>query len=471
MLNSTPANSQQQKMAQPLWPGFAYKQHQETGIRWILERESKKPSGGIICDEMGLGKTIQMLAILKGEKFTNTLLIAPVAVLSQWEETAAKSGINVFVPTTGGRKLWKSSAPVKPLAAKLYLIGYEMASKRPAVLMSVTWKRLICDEAHRVGAKQKNLHTMVTKIPAETRWFLTATPIVNSKKDITGLLSLLKAPDSGKPFNDTIGEYVMARSMNDLRSSFPDAPPQPEVHKIRLPFLTDEEQDFYKGISGIIVKRWKMLEDEVPMPGAALMKLKLFLRLRQISLHPQVYIDARRKAGLLQDRPDWSGTSTKFESIKKLVADAGSEHKWIVFCHFHSEMELLQKQLIELPSVGKVHIYNGSLSGQARRSVIEETREPSPLAQVLLIQLQSGGVGLNLQHFDRIVFSGPWWTSALMEQAIGRAVRIGQRSIVQVYHLSLVEEEALNIDKFMSEKADEKGTLCREILASAWPRA
>jgi SNF2 family DNA or RNA helicase len=87
---------------------------------------------------------------------------------------------------------------------------------------------------------------------------------------------------------------------------------------------------------------------------------------------------------------------------------------------------------------------------------------------VLLIQLQSGGVGLNLQHFDRIIFSGPWWTSALMEQAIGRAVRIGQTEVVHVFHLVLKEEEALNIDQYMLNKADEKGSLCKEILSSAW---
>ena len=199
------------------------------------------------------------------------------------------------------------------------------------------------------------------------------------------------------------------------------------------------------------------------------MKLKLFLRLRQISVHPQVYIEARRLTGGA-DRPNWESKSTKFEAIKKLIAEGGTGHRWIVFCHFRSEMDLLQKELLDLPQVGKVHIYNGSLSGAQRTATLEETKETSVLSQVLLIQLQSGGVGLNLQHFDRIVFSGPWWTSALMEQAIGRAVRIGQHSVVKVYHLSLVEEEALNIDRYMNAKADEKGTLCREILAQAWPR-
>ena len=451
----------------PLWPGFSYKPHQEVGINWILEREKKSPSGGIICDEMGLGKTIQMLAIVKQEHFTKTLLIAPVAVLLQWEETAKKSGINVLKPKVSGfRQEWVGD--INPLAAKLYIIGYEMAMNRPHLVASTLWSRLICDEAHRAGPKKNSIHAMITKLSAKTKWFLTATPIVNSKSDIVGLLTLLGHPAKNDTLEVTVGECVMARSMNDLRTSIPDAPPLPVVHHLSLPFLTEEERDFYKGISGIIVKRWKMLEDEME-GGQALLKLKLFMRLRQLSLHPQVYIEARRANGA-GARPDWIGTSTKFQAIKNLIT-VGVGHKWIVFCHFHSEMEILARELSLLPNIGKIHTYNGSLSAAGRAAVLKATHEPSPLTEVLLIQLQSGGVGLNLQHFNRIIFSGPWWTSALMEQAIGRAVRIGQHEVVNIYHLALIEEEALNIDRYMSKKADEKGTLCREILLSAWPRA
>jgi SNF2 family DNA or RNA helicase len=54
-----------------------------------------------------------------------------------------------------------------------------------------------------------------------------------------------------------------------------------------------------------------------------------------------------------------------------------------------------------------------------------------------------------------------------MEQAIGRAVRIGQKAQVRVYHLRLEEEENINIDKVMMEKAEEKGEMCRETLKMA----
>jgi hypothetical protein len=106
-----------------------------------------------------------------------------------------------------------------------------------------------------------------------------------------------------------------------------------------------------------------------------------------------------------------------------------------------------------------------------RTSIIEASKDPLAAGEqeVLLVQLQAGGVGLNLQHFDRIAFMGPWWTAALMDQAIGRAVRIGQKEQVMVHHISLKEEQmdSLNIDRFMHEKADKKRNLCMDFLMAA----
>jgi SNF2 family DNA or RNA helicase len=470
-----------------LWPGFEYKPHQVDGVRWLIKRETKTPSGGIVCDEMGLGKTIQLLALLKADtKKTDTLLIAPVAVLQQWEDAAARSNITVLRPVKSKyHRDWKIQGKYRPLAPKLYLIGYERARLSPQFLTMVEWTRIICDEAHRLASKKSALSSMVATIRAPTKWLLTATPIINSAKDIVNLLSIVGVQVSKSPAElvPVVNEYVMARSMDDLRGTVGvAAPPTPVIHREVLPFLSEDEEEFYKGMTGMIVKRWKALDDEGG-GGTALLKLKLFLRLRQLSVHPQVYIDARN-AGAATLRPDWKGTSTKFEAIQRLLkpvalatGDAAKPHepvaaekprKWIIFCHFHSEMELLKKTLDALPYVGNVWMYNGTLGASERAAVIEATLKPSTTTDVLLIQLQSGGVGLNLQHFDRIIFNGPWWTSALMEQAIGRAVRIGQKEVVHVYHLILKEEDTLNIDQYMTNKADEKGSLCREILSAAW---
>ena len=70
----------------PLWSGFNFKPHQLVGVNWLKERETMVPFGGILCDEMGLGKTIQVISLVKEDASkTHSLLIAPVAVLDQWE--------------------------------------------------------------------------------------------------------------------------------------------------------------------------------------------------------------------------------------------------------------------------------------------------------------------------------------------------------------------------------------------------
>jgi SNF2 family DNA or RNA helicase len=132
-------------------------------------------------------------------------------------------------------------------------------------------------------------------------------------------------------------------------------------------------------------------------------------------------------------------------------------------------MEMLSDMLKANSAIELVQAYHGGLTHTQKEDVISRSHLPlsDGKQEVMLVQLQSGGTGLNLQHFDRIVFSGPWWTSALMEQAVGRAVRIGQKEVVHVYRIQLKEEEAMNIDTYMLQKADTKGGLCKEILSYA----
>ena len=458
----------------PLWNGFAFKPHQLFGGNWLKNREKVAPFGGILCDEMGLGKTIQVISLIKEDKKpTHSLLIAPVAVLMQWSDIAQKSGICVL--QCGKKRTWEILGAFRPAAPKLFIIGYESAKLKPELLTSKSWHRLICDEAHRLGSG-KSCFPIIQKLDCKHRWFLTATPIINSLKDLKNILELIGVEnayqltsniDAMKP---VLASIVLARTMEQMRALGGDVPPTPEINTMTLPFETEEEGDFYRGMMGGIVRRWKALEADLGPAGAPPLKLQLFLRLRQLSLHPQIYIQARREAlGVGYNRPNWTGDSTKFTAIRKMITEDPG-HKWIIFCHFHPEMHLLQDMLAKVPNVPSISMYSGALTFEQRKSVIDASHMPlanEKDSHVLLIQLQSGGVGLNLQHFDRIIFTGPWWTSALMEQAIGRAVRIGQKNVVKVYNIMLEEESVLNIDKIITEKAKAKGDLCRQVLSCA----
>jgi len=132
---------------------------------------------------------------------------------------------------------------------------------------------------------------------------------------------------------------------------------------------------------------------------------------------------------------------------------------------------MLKKFLESHPFVGSVLQYHGGMNLKERDEAIQASKNLSSdfKQDVFLIQLQAGGTGLNLQHYDRIIFVSPWWTSSLLEQARGRAVRIGQKNVVKIYWLKLtVEEDRFSIDTFMMDKADTKKNMALNFLNMAY---
>lgn len=446
-------------MLTSLWKGFHYEPHQVAGIDWMLRRERSGRYGGMLCDEMGLGKTIQVIGLLRNSPLKFNLIVLPLPVMEQWRETATKARVNCWVYEKGD---WKGPKTLYAGMPRLYIINYEAATRHASVLGVQQWDRIFCDEAHRL-ASEGAAWSKIYEVKAHYKWMLTATPIVNGVSDIRALFKLFN-----EEFNErNIGECVLARSMEEMRAKLPHLPKKAEQSTHTLEFETDEEADFYRGIQGMLVKRWRALDAD---GGAtALDRLRLIIRLRQISLHPQVYIESRkRQQGGKYSREDWLDASTKFNYLLDLIEKEETPRRWIVFCHFRDEMELLGEFLKASSSISHIWKYNGQTKKSERKQVLKDTHTPlNGKSQVLLVQLQAGGVGLNLQHFSRIAFTGPWWTAALMEQAIGRAVRIGQKEQVVVHHLLLKEETGMNIDKMMREKAEAKGALCQKILAQA----
>jgi SNF2 family DNA or RNA helicase len=94
------------------------------------------------------------------------------------------------------------------------------------------------------------------------------------------------------------------------------------------------------------------------------------------------------------------------------------------------------------------------MSDSQRERVTEESRKSvadgKPTA--IVVQIVAGGAGLNLQHCNRILFLSSHWNPAIVDQAIARAYRMGQRDHVEVHHLLLADDAERNLDRYMAKK-------------------
>ena len=471
----------------------------------MLQREADpKASGGLLCDEMGLGKTITTIGLLKESKPTKTLILGPLAVIEQWTKAVLEEGFAVFNLV---KQTWclRGGSISK---GRVYITNYDKLLSNISILTS-DWSRIVCDEAHILRNRKGRRYIELRALERKHTWLLTGTPIVNNKKELGSLVSLFHSsvkPDHNPSMEEAknwMSTYALCRTTLQLRDSLPGIfPKAPTIIDYRVPFISEKEETFYRGVQGRISKQIEtLMEEEQP---DMLMMLQLLLRLRQISVHPQIYINARRKHSSLYKEEDWDTDSTKTHAIKRILSEESGSHGYVLFCHFHEEIALLKNLLAREPSVASIHTYHGGLNAKERSSTLQalqdarvktrlklstaiQTQYPScpklpdtlyghigsflnlKRHNILLAQIQSAGTGLNLQHMDRVIFTTPWWTAALMDQAIARVLRMGQTQPVTVYHIGLEEdeEESLNIDNYINTKVEIKRLLCKELLDAA----
>ncbi len=113
------------------------------------------------------------------------------------------------------------------------------------------------------------------------------------------------------------------------------------------------------------------------------------------------------------------------ESIARVAAEAG---KLVVFYYHNSVRVALQQRFPHAP------IIKGGMTSLQKAAAVERFNKLA-FASVMLVQLTSGGVGLDgLQHCASTGYIAELdWTPALLKQAIGRLRRLGQKHPVTIH--------------------------------------
>ncbi|KAL7784831.1 SNF2 family N-terminal domain-containing protein [Trichoderma ceciliae] len=183
---------------------------------------SKSPtlfSGGILADDMGLGKTLQIISLILTGGPGSTLIVAPVSVMSNWEQQIRRHVKEEHQPSIlvyhGARKL-----------AGQHLLGYNVVITSYGTLakelddggsktllgQAKKWRRVVLDEGHTIRNAKTKVALAACQLQAQSRWVLTGTPIVNSVKDLQSLVRFLHITggiEQPEIFNTAISRRLM----------------------------------------------------------------------------------------------------------------------------------------------------------------------------------------------------------------------------------------------------------------------
>ncbi|KAF8460516.1 SNF2 family N-terminal domain-containing protein [Kalaharituber pfeilii] len=216
--------------------------YQRQGLQWLLEHESpklptqpgevvqfwkvspmragtyinvatnfvpKEPpalvSGGILADDMGLGKTVQMISLIlsdiekkgKSVECAGTLIVAPVSVMSNWEDQLQKhikpeNALSVRRYHGAGRKGDLISQDVVITSYGTLTSEHDaFKQKKSSSIFNLKWRRVILDEAHIIRNPKAKASLAASEVQAQSRWALTGTPIVNNLSDLFSLIRFL----------------------------------------------------------------------------------------------------------------------------------------------------------------------------------------------------------------------------------------------------------------------------------------
>ena len=462
--------------------GFDAKSYQYDGVKWAIdhERSDAERRGGIIADEMGLGKTVLAIGLIYSHVLERTLIVLPVALVNQWVKAVTQ--LTRLKPLLyHGSKRNKITEEVfmrSPIVITTYDVVTIDAKKDDSMLHTVVWNRVIYDEAHHLRNSSTTRHKACSALTTEIVWTVTGTPLQNRVNDFYSLCRIIgfeekqfrtTDPEALKRFTDA---FILRRTKVEVGIELPLLTIQdivvPWTNVLEKQLAIDIHKDLDFSNASSIEDSKVQPNGHLDYPGNSLIMLSM-IRARQACVLPSmVFRTGSRSCKTLKN------VSSKIDKVVETILsrkDNGAGK--LVFCHYVQEIDQIKKTLLE-GGVATVNTYDGRNSGN--KGAFDK-------ADVLILQIQTGCEGLNLQeNFSEIYFVSPHWNPAVEDQAIARCYRIGQVRPVFVYRFIMgdfqdfdelvedgdgEEEEVLkttNIEDYVKQVQSFKRTTCSTIL-------
>lgn len=429
---------------QPLWA------HQRAMVDWARAR-----LGSYWNAWMGTGKSCAAINVVTEDDAHLILVTCPKSVTSVWVREVGKHGdANCVVLDLGFGTIAKRVERLKralerqrmqPSQRLFVAINYDSAW-RPIIsrlISSVQWDVMLVDEAHRSKSPTGRASKYLAKVPAKRKVAFSGTPMPHGPLDIFAQFRVI-APHV---FGDNFVRFRARYAIVDTRAGFPairgwrnqeemaalmatvmmTVPRNvlslpPFIHETRDVVLEPETLRAYRALEEDCVAR---VNEGTVTPANGLV---LLLRLQQLtggfcSLDPDP-IDALLGGGAaVYSRI----ANEKEDALVDILEDIGTDEAVVCVARFRPDLDAIHR------AAERVGRKSGEISG--RRKDVHAYWEPTDPNSVLAVQIQAGGVGIDLTRARIMVFFSMGFSNGDYDQVLARIHRPGQVRSVVYYHL------------------------------------
>jgi SNF2 family DNA or RNA helicase len=444
--------------------------HQTAAYEFAMERFLQGLYGVMLAMGMGTGKSLVACMILLGLRAMRVLIAAPLRVVPVWvaqfERHVTSPMVVVALDEDAGSVAGKQRLAEEKLRLAetrgvpfVAVINYDGVWREPfgSWAERQAWDLVIADESHKLkrpGGKG-SLYFKRLRGRARHRLALTGTPMPHSPLDVYAQFRFLDASVFGPSFNAFKQKYAVMggfqnkqvtnyKNLDELESLMRrvtfrvgkdvlDLPQQ--THVTYRCTLSEECRAIYQAIEEDFIAQ---VEGGTITVANAMVAL---LRLQQIAGGWLKTDDGQYR------RVDWA----KQRLLEDTLEDIGPGEPVVVFCRFHGDLDAVHDASKEL---GYASL---ELSGRRDELALWQSGE----AQVLAVQISSGGVGVDLTRARYSIYYSLSFSLGEYDQALSRVHRPGQTRPVE--HIHLVARQT--VDEKILRALEKRAEVIQAILA------
>lgn len=461
----------------------------------------------LLADEMGTGKTVQTIIALRELQRRNgnaypACLIVPNSMKTTWAKEYATWDPDVTVVMIAGSaaKRGKQFAEARDLIAEgeqvAVVINWEgvrghsklapygsvhltAKEKEPKELNEIEWGAVVADEAHKQKepkSKQTRAVWAVQHGPSVNyRFSLTGTPLANHPGDFWALLHGI-APDDFPAKSKYIDRYCL-QNWNpfgglDIIGVRPDTREEfysivdPRFRRMPkdlvLPFLPKKMRMVrYAGMHPKQKKAYDDIESSMGTrldDGGVVLSTNSLTQATRLLQFSSAYATVNEEGEVRLEDVKGTATSgpTKLDVMMEILDEMNGES--IVFAAESRQLIELAALRLEKAKVSFRKIVGG-LTPEERQQHIYDFQNGH--AQVMLMTLKAGGVGLTLTRAGVMVFLQRSWSMIDNKQGEDRVHRIGSEQHDKVVVIDIITKDTVEEEQI--PRLHEKFLLLQEI--------